>query len=45
MKPAYDPNAATIAEFVRHSAGRMEPGSRLLDAGAGDSPTVGTSST
>ena len=38
MKPPYDPNAATIDEFVRHVGARLASKSRLLDAGAGDSP-------
>jgi SAM-dependent methyltransferase len=38
VKPPYDPNAATIEEFVRQTGAALAPGSRLLDAGAGDSP-------
>jgi SAM-dependent methyltransferase len=38
MKPPFDPNAASIDEFVRHSAGALPSGSHVLDAGAGDSP-------
>jgi SAM-dependent methyltransferase len=38
LRPPFDPENATIRDFVRTAGKLTPPGAKLLDAGAGDSP-------